>query len=274
MTGSDTHRCRAQAYGVERSSYQAKCGTKGYPSPILGSARDALSAPGTGGVGSLGTPRGGHLMISPLCICRRCGRDGRRGRCRKAGTQGQERDRGGYTVSGYVSQVWEEVWEVSGADARRRRRDDSRLLGSILWRERASCWSAVVARCGAGRWPAARRRRVRVLGRGASVSLQMVGLGATRPCVLDGRREPQMLAAWRRPPRGAPTGPRCPGRIQDVLRTAIRGRGHVLRSRSRAAALRRARPPRRREGLFLCVEREERFCFRATCLIDRWEDGG
>ena len=29
----------------------------------------------------------------------------------------QKRDRGGYTVSGYVSQVWEEVWEVSGADA-------------------------------------------------------------------------------------------------------------------------------------------------------------
>jgi hypothetical protein len=42
---------------------------------------------------------------------------------------------------------------------------------------------------------------------------------------------------------------------QDVLRTAIRGRGHVLRSRPRAAALRRARLPRRREGLFLCVER-------------------
>ena len=96
---------------------------------------------------------------------------------------------------------------------RRRRRDGSRVLGSILWRERASCCSAVVARCGAGRWPAARRRRVRILGRGASVRLQMVGLGATRPCVLDGRREPQMLAAWRRPPRGAPTGPRCPGRM-------------------------------------------------------------
>ena len=27
-------------------------------------------------------------MISPLCICRRCGRDGRRGRYRRAGTQG------------------------------------------------------------------------------------------------------------------------------------------------------------------------------------------
>ena len=179
-----------------------KCGTKGGPSPILGSARDALSAPGTGGVGSLGTPRGGHLMISPLCICRRCGRDGCRGRCRRAGMQGQERNRGGYTVLGYVSQVWE---EVSGSFGCRRGGggggDDSRLLGSILWRERASCCSAVVARCGAGRWPAARRRRVRILGRGASVRLQMVGLGATRRCVLDGRREPQMLAAWRRPPR-------------------------------------------------------------------------
>ena len=153
-------------------------------------------------------------MISPLCICRRCGRDGCRGRCRRAGTQGQKRDRGGYTVSGYVSQVWEEVWEVSGADAAAAAAATARrVLGSILWRERASCCSAVVARCGAGRWPAARRRRVRILGRGASVRLQMVGLGATRPCVLDGRREPQMLAAWRRPPRGAPTGPRCPGRM-------------------------------------------------------------
>ena len=84
---------------------------------------------------------------------------------------------------------------------RRRRRDGSRVLGSILWRERASCCSAVVARCEAGRWQAAQCRRVRIIGRGASVRLQMVGLGATRPCVLDGRREPQMPAAWRRPPR-------------------------------------------------------------------------
>ena len=66
---------------------------------------------------------------------------------------------------------------------------------------------------------------------------------------------------------------------QDVLRTAIRGRGHVLRSRPRAAALRRARPPRRREGLFLCVFAWERVfsssvdltpvstpCFCLACL--------
>ena len=49
------------------------------------------------------------MMISQLCIRWRNGRDGRRGRCRRAGTQRQKRDRGGYTVSGYVSQVWEEV---------------------------------------------------------------------------------------------------------------------------------------------------------------------
>ena len=65
-----------------------KCGTKGRPSPILGSARGALSTPGTGGVGSPVIPRGWHLMISPLCICRRCGRDGCRGRCRKACMRG------------------------------------------------------------------------------------------------------------------------------------------------------------------------------------------
>ena len=40
---------------------------------------------------------------------------------------------------------------------------------------------------------------------------------------------------------------------QDALRTAIQGRVRVLRPRPRAAALRRARPPRRREGLFVCV---------------------
>ena len=64
-----------------------------------------------------GPPRGGHLMISPLCICRRCGRDGCRGRCRKACMRGTKAKWGRLQVSGYVSQVWEEVWEVSGADA-------------------------------------------------------------------------------------------------------------------------------------------------------------
>jgi hypothetical protein len=58
---------------------------------------------------------------------------------------------------------------------------------------------------------------------------------------------------------------------QDVLRTAIRGRGHVLRSRPRAAALRRARLPRRREGLFFAwrERREELFlsCKRVSSFI-------
>ena len=37
---------------------------------------------------------------------------------------------------------------------------------------------------------------------------------------------------------------------QDAFGAAIQGRGRVLQPRPRAAALRRARPPRRREGLF------------------------
>ena len=40
---------------------------------------------------------------------------------------------------------------------------------------------------------------------------------------------------------------------QNALRAAIQGRGRVLRSRLRAAALRRARPPSRREGLVVCL---------------------
>ena len=32
-------------------------------------------------------------------------------------------------------------------------------------------------------------------------------------CLAGPALQPQMLAAWRRPSRGAPTGPRCPGRM-------------------------------------------------------------
>ena len=78
-----------------------------------------------------------------------------------------------------------------------------------------SCCSAMVARCGSGpaagdaAWACSNPRP------SASVRLQTVGLGATRPCMPNGRRGPQMLAAWRRPPRGAPAGPKCPGRMRS-----------------------------------------------------------
>ena len=66
---------------------------------------------------------------------------------RHAGTKAKWGRLGGYTVSGYVSQVG----EVPGADAASARRwDGSRLRGSIFWRERVSCCSAMVARRGSG----------------------------------------------------------------------------------------------------------------------------
>ena len=129
----------------------------------------------------------------------------------QGGMQREKRNGGGYTVSGNVSQVW----EVSGADAAcaaAGRLAPSRL--DIMAGAR-SCCSAMVARCGSGPaagdavWACSNPRP------SASVRLQTVGLGATRPCMPNGRRGPQMLAAWRRPPRGAPAGPKCPGRMRS-----------------------------------------------------------
>ena len=63
---SDTHRCRAQAYGVERSSYQSNVAPKGIPHLSSIPPRGALSAPGTGGVGSPGRPGVGIDDLSAL----------------------------------------------------------------------------------------------------------------------------------------------------------------------------------------------------------------
>ena len=169
----------------------------------------------------------------------------------QGGMQREKRKGGSYTVSGNVSQVW----EVSGADAASvRQRGGSRLRGLILWRERVSCCSAMAAR-----WPV--RERAGGQRRGVGV------LESSAECVRvspNGRSwcDTTVHAQWpsRAPNAGSmassATWSACRAKVpgQDALRAAIQGRGScTLRSRPRAVALRRARPPRRREGLFVCV---------------------
>ena len=48
--------------------------------------------------------------------------------------------------------------------------------------------------------------------------LQLLVLGLRLPaasCLVGVALQPHIVAAWRRPPRGAPAGPRCPGRMRS-----------------------------------------------------------
>ena len=75
------------------------------------------------------------------------------------------------------------------------------------------------------------------------------------PCLASAALQPQMLAAWRRPSRGAPTGPRCPGRMCS---------GRPYEAADTCCGRARAQRPSGEYGLrgvarafFLCVERRE-----------------
>ena len=83
---SDTHRCRALVYGVERSSYQPNVAPKGVP--------HLSSVPHAVYTAHLAREESAHrdspgVGIDDLSarIRWRNGRDGRRGRCRTAGMQ-------------------------------------------------------------------------------------------------------------------------------------------------------------------------------------------
>ena len=79
------------------------------------------------------------------------------------------------------------------------------------------------------------------------------------PCSAGVPLQAQMLAAWRRPPRGALVGPRCQGRIRSG-RPFKAPNGHGGRSR--------ARRPSGEPGLRgvarvdLCIAREKPRCYR------------
>ena len=91
---SDTHRCRALVYGVERSSYQANVAPKG--DPHLSSVPHGCTAHTWHGRSRLtGTPQGWALMISPLAYAGATAGMGvaagvGRQACRQARSQGGE----------------------------------------------------------------------------------------------------------------------------------------------------------------------------------------
>ena len=77
-------------------------------------------------------------------------------------------------------------------------------------------------------------------------------------CLAGPALQPQMLAAWRRPSRGAPTGPRCPGRMCS---------GRPYEAADTCCGRARAQRPSGEHGLrgvaraFSCAWREERTLF-------------
>ena len=83
------------------------------------------------------------------------------------------------------------------------------------------------------------------------------------PCSADVPLQAQMLAAWRRPPRGALVGPRCQGRIRSG-RPFKAPNGHGGRSRAR----RPSGEPRLRGVARVDLCYRERKC-ELSCEVDR-----
>ena len=173
-----------------------------------------------------GPPRGGHLMISPLCICRRCGRDGCRGRCRKAcmrGTKarwGRVKFRVMFHKSGKKFGKFRKFCFRKQAAGGFRRRGPTRRAFARCVRCRCTGFFSAVGRACLARHGAAlivglaAPRRPRRQPR----RLQLLVLGLRLPaasCLVGVALQPHIVAAWRRPPRGAPAGPRCPGRMRS-----------------------------------------------------------
>ena len=76
------------------------------------------------------------------------------------------------------------------------------------------------------------------------------------PCSAGVPLQAQMLAAWRRPPRGALVGPRCQGRIRSG-RPFKAPNGHGGRSRARRPSGRPASPGSEASRGSICVSREK-----------------
>ena len=109
--------------------------------------------------------------------------------------------------------------------------------------------------------------------------LQLLVLGLRLPaasCLVGVALQPHIVAAWRRPPRGAPAGPRCPGRMRS---------GRPFKVADACCGLVHAQRPSGEYGLrgvaraFLCVrDRGERgFVFSASTCVSvgvRYARGG
>ena len=172
------------------------------------------------------------MMISPLCICRRCGRDGCRGRCRKACMRGTKAKWGAVTGFGLC---FTSLGRSLGSFGCRRGAAASRLRQAgfdKIWRDFSVVQHASASRYegvpAAGLAASRHPRRDRQQLHRCSGGLRL----PAAPCSAGVPLQAQMLAAWRRPPRGALVGPRCQGRIRSG-RPFKAPNGHGGRSRAR-----------------------------------------
>ena len=198
-------------------------------------------------------------MISPLCICRRCGRDGCRGRCRKACMRG--------TKARWGRVKFRVMFHKSGKKFGKFRASGFRTVHSASrlrragrvrykWRdfsvvEHASGWrhgGGPAAGLAASRHP---RRHRQQLHRCSGGLRQRAA-----PCLAGVPLQAQMLAAWRRPPRGVPVRPKCLGVIHS---------GRPFQARDAYDGCSRVRRPSGEPGLRvvarvdLCIAREKAF---------------
>ena len=120
-------------------------------------------------------------------------------------------------VSDYVSQV---LFQEAGSAGGFRRRGPTRRAFARCVRCRCTGFFSAVGRACLARHGAAlivglaAPRRPRRQPR----RLQLLVLGLRLPaasCLVGVALQPHIVAAWRRPPRGAPAGPRCPGRMRS-----------------------------------------------------------
>ena len=200
--------------GVERSSYSIECGTQGRPSPFPRvRTRRACARRARGEQDRRCLPRGGVLMISRTHTHGHRGRDRGRGRCRKAGKGSQGANRR------FQIMFRKFCFRKQAAGGFRRRGPTHRAFARCVRCRCTGFFSAVGRACLARHGAAlivglAAPRRPRRQPR----RLQLLVLGLRLPaasCLVGVALQPHIVAAWRRPPRGAPAGPRCPGRMRS-----------------------------------------------------------
>ena len=142
-----------------------------------------------------------------------------------------------------------------GAGSLRRRGPTRRAFARCVRCRRTGFFSGSGARVRGAAWGSAHRRPGGATAPKMATQAAVVARARPAParCLVLGRcRSP---APYCGSMASSATWSACRAKVpgQDALRTAIQGRVRVFRPRPRAAALRRVRPPRRREGLFVCV---------------------
>ena len=129
--------------------------------------------------------------------------------------------------------------------------------------------AALIVGLAAPRRPRRQPRRLQLLVRGLRLP--------AASCLVGAALQPHIVAAWRRPPRGAPAGPRCPGRMRSgrpfKVADACCGLVHAQAAQrpSGEYGLRRRIPtwhPSKRVGVRRTGENRPGFCESHFCIYN------